>query len=264
MSDNRQETVLITGASSGIGAALAARCAAGGGELVLVARAADRLRRLAADLEAAHAVRVTVIVADLASADAARGLAAELDARGLCVDILINNAGVGLYGDFADIDADASRAMLELDVVTLTDLTRRLLPGMLARGHGRIVNIASLYGFQPGAPGMAVYCAAKNYVLAFSRALRVELRGRGVSVTTVCPGPTATGFEQHAGMGGTRLFGWLPVMQPEVVAEAAYAGMRRGRGIVIPGLVNRILALAGELPPRRIALAVNRMLLRQV
>jgi len=178
------------------------------------------------------------------------------------IDVLVNNAGVGLYGAFSDIDADASRAMLELDVVTLTDLTRRLLPGMLARGQGRIMNISSLYGYQPGAPGMAVYCAAKNYVLSFSRSLRVELRGTGVTVTTVCPGATATAFEERAGLGASRLFRWLPVMQPDDVAEAAYTGLRRGRAIVVPGLVNKILAFAGELPPRQIALAVNRMLLR--
>jgi hypothetical protein len=212
-----------------------------------------------------HRYHVSVLphAADLSEPEAARTLWSGLEGAGVSVDILVNNAGVGLYGPFSDQAPDALARMVELNVGALTNLTRLALPGMRERRWGRILNIASLVAYQPGGPGMAAYYATKSYVLSLSKGLARELRGAGVSVTVVCPGPTKTSFEEKSGAQQTFLYRWVPAMAPDAVASAAYRGMWRQSGVVIPGPLAKLLAVAGELPPRGIALEVNRRLLQR-
>lgn len=257
-----RHTALITGASSGIGMEFARLLAADGHDLILVARRTERLDRLAAELKAAHAIAVSVLPKDLAQPMAAEQLWEAIRDGGHVVDVLINNAGVATSGAFAETDPRATETMLQLNVIALTALTRCVLPAMLQRRRGTILNVASLAGFQPGGPGMAAYYASKSYVLAFSRALARELRGSGVTVTALCPGPTHTEFEAVSGAGRLRMFRWLPPMAASEVAVAGLRAMRAGRVTAIPGLLNKLLAFGGELPPRRIALEINRFLLR--
>jgi uncharacterized protein len=254
-----RKTALVTGATSGIGLELSRLLAAGGHDLILIGRGIDSLNRVADELKAHNGVRVRVIPKDLSGPAAAEELVREIEDES--VEILVNNAGVGLADPFAKMDVAQMERMMQLNMVALTGLTRRLLPGMLARGQGQILNVASLAGYQPGGPGMAVYYATKAYVLSFSRALAAELRGTGITVTALCPGPVRTAFEVKAGLESTRLLRWLRPLEAHTVARAAYRGMQRGRSVVIPGLLAKVLSIAGGLPPRRIALEVNRLLL---
>lgn len=254
--------VLITGASGGIGAELARLFAADGYELILAARGGPGLADLAGELRARRGVSVRVVLVDLAEPGAAERLWADVAGSDVIVDVLVNNAGVGLYGPVAEQDSAALRRMLELDVATVTMLTRLALPGMLRRGRGRILNVASVAAHQPGGPRMAAYYAAKSFVLSFSRGLSRELAGTGVSVTALSPGPTLTSFEERSGAGQAPLYRWIPAMSARAVAAAGYRGLLRGRPVVIPGLLAKLMAFAGELPPRRIALEVNRLLLK--
>ena len=254
-------TALVTGASRGIGLELARLLAADGYDLVLVAREGEALERLAGELRAAHGVTATCYATDLSRPRAATGLWTGLEASGARVDVLVNNAGFGLYGPLAEQDPDPLGGMLELNIAALTALTRLALPGMLERRHGHILNLASLAAYQPGGPWMAAYYASKSYVLSFSKALSMELKHTGVSVTALCPGPTRTAFEQRSGAAKTPLYRGAK-MEAAAVALAGYRAMKRGAVVAIPGGVAKILAFAGELPPRRIALEVNRLLLR--
>ncbi len=258
---SRRRTALVTGASSGIGLELARLLAADGHDLVIVARQPRRLEQLAEELRARSGVSVHCHPRDLSAPNAADELWAGLANAAITVDVLINNAGVGLYGRLETQDADALGRMLELNVVALTALTRLALPGMLERHWGRILNVASVAAYQPGGPRMAAYYATKSYVLSLSKGLARELSGTGVSVTALCPGPTQTSFEERSGATGTALYKWVPAMPAKAVALAGYRGMKRRSSVVIPGLMAKVLALAGELPPRRIALEVNRFLL---
>ncbi|MGH7673227.1 MAG: SDR family NAD(P)-dependent oxidoreductase, partial [Gemmatimonadales bacterium] len=253
---------LITGASRGFGLELARLFATDGYDLVLVARDAESLESLAADLRATHGVSVRPHGKDLSLPGAADALWAELAALDVGVDVLVNNAGAGVYGPLAEEDPAALQRMVELNVGALTTLTRLALPPMLRRGWGRILNVASVAAYQPGGPRMAAYYATKAYVLAFSKGIAGELRGTGVSVTALCPGPTKTAFEARSGAGGTALYRWMRGPAAAAVARAGYHGLMRGRAVVIPGLIAKVLAFAGELPPRRIALEVNNLLLR--
>jgi len=246
---------LVTGASAGIGMELARRLAAGGHDLVLVARRADELRALAESLAAAHGVTAHVIPADLADPAVPQRLFDEVSARGLAVDVLVNNAGFGLLGPFADADPGRTMAMVRVNVAALTHLTGLFLPGMRERGRGRILNVASTAAFQPG-PLMAVYYATKAYVLSFSEALHKELAGTGVTVTCLCPGPTKTEFAAASGMAGTMIFSGPNVMAAGPVADAGYRGMMKGKRVVVPGLFNRLLIGAGRLAPRGLVLTL--------
>jgi short-subunit dehydrogenase len=263
MTDKRGtgRTALITGASSGIGLELARLFAGDGYRLIVSARRTAALEQLAAELKGRHGTEVTVIAQDLSRPGAAGALAAAIEGAGLTVDVLVNNAGIGLAGNLAGNDPAALTGMLQLNVVALTELTRLLLPGMLQRRQGRILNVGSLTGYQPGGPGMAAYYASKGYVLSLSRGLARELRGSGVTVTALCPGTTATEFEQTAGAVKTRLYRILKPMSAAVVARAGYEAMHRGVVSCVPGWLNRILAFGGELPPRQIAIEINRFLL---
>lgn len=255
-------TALVTGASSGIGLELARRLAAGGYDLVLVARSAERLANIARELGERSGVDVKSYPRDLAVPSTAARLWEQLTADGIAVDALVNSAGIGLHGPFSDQNVDAIDRLVTLNVGALTTLTRLALPYMLAQRSGRILNVASLVAYQPGGPHEAVYYASKSFVLSFSKSLAREVRGSGVTVTVLCPGPTKTSFEATAGATDTVLYKWMPTMSAAAVACAAYRGMMRGSSVVIPGMTTKLLAFAGELPLRRIALEVNQLLLR--
>ncbi len=247
---------LVTGASSGIGRELALLAAADGHDLVLVARGGAILATVAESLRARHGCTVIVLPMDLARRDAADALADELARRGVVPAFLANNAGVGAWGRHQDLELAAELDVLDLNVVAATRLLKRLLPGMLARGSGRILNVASTAAFQAG-PWMAVYYASKAYLLHYSEALAEELAGSGVTVTALCPGPTPTGFQAAAGMAASRgLRGLVPHTDAARVARAGYEAARRGQRLVVPGLVNRLLVQALRWVPRRVANAV--------
>ena len=255
-SDQARKLALVTGASGGIGYELAVILARDGHDLVLVARRADKLAALAERLELDHGVRVRVIAKDLARPEAAAEIHEMLAAEGLAVDVLINNAGIGLLGKFAETGIESDVEMLRLNVESPTLLTRLLLPSMLERGSGRILNVASTAGLQPG-PLMAVYYATKAYLLSLSEALANEVAGTGVTVTALCPGPTETSFSSHAGSEQSRLFKG-PTMDARTVAEAGYAALMAGKPVVIPGVRNRLLAFGVRLAPRRVVTQISR------
>jgi short-subunit dehydrogenase len=258
---NPRKTALVTGASSGIGLELARQLARDGDDLVLVARDAARLSAVARDLAADTGVDVRWKSVDLSNPDAVHRLWDELTAEHVSIDILVNNAGIGVYGNFDEQEVRAVETVTQLNVVALALLTRLALPGMKQRRWGRILNLASIVGHQPAGPRMAAYYASKAFVLSFSKALAVELEGSGVSVTTLSPGITASQFEERSGAGDSLIFRWLPKSSPDEVARAGYLAMKQQRREVIPGLIPKILALAGQMPPRWIGVQVNRWLL---
>lgn len=243
-----QETVLITGASAGIGKELA-RCFAGSGsDLVLVARREDRLRELSAELASRYNIKARVLPKDLDQPSAGREIEDELRKAGIEVDVLVNNAGFGDRGAFSGLGLERQMQMVQVNMGVVTELTRRFLPPMIERKRGGVLNVASSAAFQPG-PMMSVYYATKAYVLHFSEGIAEELRGTGVTMSCLCPGPTITEFGEEANMQGTVLFR-LGAMNAAAVARAGYAGFRRGRVIVIPGLRNKITAFSVRLSPR--------------
>jgi hypothetical protein len=241
-------TALVTGASSGIGREFAELLAADGTDLVVLARSEDRLRELSHRLQREYGVTVTAVVKDLADPDAPRETAEALAARDITVDVLVNNAGFGTHGSFAESDLDTELDEIQVNVTAVTELTRRFLPGLLERDEGAVVNVASTAAFQPG-PLMAVYYATKAYVLHFSEGLSEEVAESGVTVTALCPGPTETNFEARAGVGDTALFD-RGTMDARTVARAGYRGMKRGEAVVVPGLRNRLTTLLVRLIPR--------------
>ena len=249
---------VVTGASSGIGLELSRLLARDGHDLVIVAQHAERLAEVARELTAQRGVRVVEIAADLSDWAAPLEIAGELKRHGLTPDVLVNNAGFGLRGVFAELDLGEQLRMVHVNVSALTHLTGLLLPDMIARGRGRVLNVASTAAFQPG-PLMAVYYATKAYVLSFSEAVASELGGSGVTVTALCPGPTATAFQQRAGLEGTRLFR-VTAMDAAAVAREGYDGMLRGARLVIPGWRNRLFAQAVGFIPRRMVLQIVRSL----
>jgi len=251
--------VLITGASSGIGLELAKVFAAHGHALALVARSADTLEGVARQLATRHGIRALAVVADLSAPGAPDEVFDRVRNAGLQVDVLVNNAGAGLGGAFAATDLATELRMITLNVMALTHLTKLSLPGMLERGAGRILNVASTAAFAPG-PLMAVYYATKAYVLSFSEALAAELRGTGVTVTVLCPGPTRTGFQSAARIDGARLFRMPWVTDAATVARLGFKGLMRGKPIVIPGLLNKLLPQIVRVSPRRLVTWVSRLL----
>jgi short-subunit dehydrogenase len=233
---------LITGASAGLGVHFARQCRARGEELVLVARRKDRLDALAAELGSCH-----VVAADLARPDAAAKLTADVAALGLEIETLINNAGFGAAGRFDEAPPERLLEMIDLNVRSLTELCRLVLPGMLERRRGSILNVASTAAFQAG-PYSAVYYATKAYVLSFTEALYEECKGKGVRITALCPGPTATEFFEVAGTPDGRLA--KMATDPKAVVAAGLAGLAKGKPIVVAGLMNKVGAFSTRLMPR--------------
>ncbi len=255
-----QQTVLITGGSSGIGLALAEQFAADRYHVVLAARSEAELAEARQRLAAKYAVRVTAISVDLAAEEGVALLMDKLERESLRVDVMVNNAGCGFYGPFSLTSEQDECAMIDLNIRNLTRLTKRVLPAMLASKRGGIINVASTAAFQPG-PYMAVYYAAKSYVLSFTEALASELRGTGIQVTALCPGPTDTRFAERADAAEARLFA-AGRMQADEVARQGYRGYRHGRRIVIPGWRNRMMALSVRFVPRAVVLAIVKFLHR--
>jgi short-subunit dehydrogenase len=256
-------TALITGASAGIGAAIADELASRGHGVTVVARREDRLRELAEELSASHGVRAEVIGGDLEDPAERDRVAGEIGELGLDVEILVNNAGFGENGDLTRVDRDRLVSMVKINCEALLDLQARYLREMLDRGRGAVINIASTAAFQP-IPGMATYAATKSFVLSLSEAVHEELRGTGVTVTAVCPGPVRTEFTQVAGIEEaeqhTPDFVW---MSAEDLARAAVDAADKGKRATVPGLLNRAGALTGQHSPRKLALPIVRRVWRQ-
>ena len=238
-----QAVTLITGASAGLGAEFARQLSKRGQRLVLAARRKDRLDSLAAELGNARSVAI-----DLSEPGAAARLIADVEAADEHVDTLVNNSGFGLWGRFARLDQVRQREMLDLNCGALTDLCAAVVPGMIERRSGAILNVASTAAFQPG-PGMAVYFATKAYVLSFTEALHEELKPHGIRVTALCPGPTRTEFGDVAGLGGSVLFNRV-AMDSGPVVRAGLEGLERNRAVVVPGITNKIGAQSTRLAPR--------------
>jgi short-subunit dehydrogenase len=247
---NMGKTALVTGASSGIGLDLAKRFAAEGYDVALVARSEGKLTEVARAIEAEHKVRAHVVTADLAAPRAADALMAKLAERGIEVDVLVNNAGYACYGAFSETDLADELNMIQVNIVALTHLTKLVVRQMVAKKAGRVLNVASTAAFQPG-PLMAVYYATKAYVLSFSEALANELAGTGVTVTALCPGPTKTGFQARAQMEQSKLVRGKEIMTAETVARIGYAGLMKGKTVVIPGVSNKMMAQAVRFLPRK-------------
>jgi short-subunit dehydrogenase len=249
----QKRPALITGASGGIGLELAKLFAADGHELVLVARSEEKLRALAEELEHTG-VRVTVLPCDLSQPSSPARVFTELRKREIQLGYLVNNAGFGSIGNFWELDRARELEMIDLNIRALVELTHLVLPGMIERKFGRVLNIGSTAGFQPG-PRMATYYASKAFVLHFTEALAQELRGTGVRATVHCPGPTATGFGDVAGNGTTKLFR-SGVATAEAVARDAYQAMHAGEVVHIHGVRNAIMAWSVRLGPRSLVRSV--------
>lgn len=248
MNPQPNETVLVTGASSGIGLELAKCFAADQSRLILIARNTVALEALAADLRRAHAIEVQVLGADLARPESPQMIFEELKGRGVAVDVLVNNAGFGLHGRFVELPLARQLEIIQVNVGALVALTGLFLPGMVARHAGGILNVGSVAGFIPG-PNMAVYYASKAFVQSFSEALFEELRGTGVNVTNLCPGPTETNFSRVARAFQTRELQGAK-MTSAAVAASGHRAFRRRRLVDLPGLPNRLLVLLTRLLPR--------------
>jgi uncharacterized protein len=248
MNTTSRPLALVTGASGGIGAEIAKVLAASGHDLVLVARTETALNKLATELGSQRAT-CTVITADLAIPGAGHRLALELATRNLPIDVLINNAGFADFGELWKADSTKIDQMITLNIGTLTELMHDLLPGMVSRKTGRVMNVASTAAFFPG-PLMAVYYATKAYVLSVSEAVNEELKGTGVTVTAVCPGPTESGFQAKAEMGDSKLFKNKKIMDAPTVAQQGVAAMMKGKPVAVIGSKNRMTVLSPRFLPR--------------
>lgn len=244
-------TALVTGASAGLGEGFARELARRGHDLILTARRAERLEEIAAELRTAQGVKVHVFASDLAEAGAPEALLTEVVAAGLPIDLLVNNAGFGVRGDFAELDGAVQLGMIDLNCRALVALAHGVLPGMIGRRSGGILNIASLGSFQPG-PWMAVYYATKAFVLSFSEALHEEARDKGVRVSAICPGPTRTEFADRAGMGGDAMFTRF-AGTPDTVVRDGLAAVAANRAVKVSGLVNTLSADSVRFLPRIVA-----------
>ncbi|HXY04072.1 MAG TPA: SDR family oxidoreductase [Terriglobales bacterium] len=252
-----EKVALITGASGGIGYDLAKLFAADQWNLVLVARSRDKLSQVADELQRQYGISAKAIALDLTEAPASQFLFDQLQRENIAVEVLVNNAGYGKFGEFAKVPFEESLGQIQLNITALTHLTKLFLGPMLQRRSGRILNVASTAGFQPG-PLMAVYYATKAYVISFSEALANELSGTGVTVTCLCPGATDTGFQGRAGTENTVLFRKIHPMDSKTVARDGYRGLMAGKTLVISGFRNWLLAEATRFGPRKLITAVSR------
>jgi uncharacterized protein len=256
-------TTLITGSSGGIGYELAKLFAKDHQNLVLVARNGPRLAQVADELQRQFGITVKAVALDLTEPTAPGSLFEQLQREQVGVNVLINNAGYGRFGEFAEVTAEESLGQIQLNIAALTNLTKLFLGPMLQRGSGKIMNVASTAGFQPG-PLMAVYYATKAYVISFSEALANELADKGVVVTCLCPGATQTGFAGRAGNDQSRLFKAVRPMDAKTVARAGYHGLLKGKTLVIPGFRNWLVAESVRVSPRKMVTAVSRWVSERV
>ncbi|ESA34279.1 short-chain dehydrogenase reductase sdr [Leptolyngbya sp. Heron Island J] len=246
------KTALITGASGGIGYELAKVFAANNHDLILVARSIDKLQRIQDELTKTHGLQVHVIGCDLSQIDAPQLLFERIQQQQLTVDVLVNNAGFGDYGPFADCDWAKQIALMQLNMGSLTHLIRLCLPPMLERGYGKILNVASTAAFQPG-PFMATYYASKSYVMSFTEALAHEIKGTGVTATVLCPGPTrGTGFQARAELGDVDFFKKFKLPAASEVAQFGYAALERNQVVAVHGFFNQLLVFTNRLMPRQL------------
>jgi short-subunit dehydrogenase len=250
---------LITGASSGIGLELAKVCARHKENLVLVARSKSQLEQLAQELNKDFGVKVTVIPMDLSDPTSPQKLFDEVNERGLSINVIINNAGFGDHGAFAQADWRKQQDMIQLNIMALTHLTHLFLPKMISNNRGKILNVASTAAFQPG-PLMAVYYATKAFVLSFSEALSEELKGTGVNVTALCPGPTTSGFQKTANMGDVPIFKLLTPPTSKAVAEYGYSALNKGEVVAVHGPLNRLVVQSLRITPRCMVIKMVRKL----
>jgi uncharacterized protein len=254
MSSVNAETVLITGASSGIGLELAKCFAADKSNLVLVARNRDALEKLSAELQSAQGIQVRVFPADLSLPETPQRIFEELSAQKISVDVLVNNAGFGLHGSFVNLPLPEQLDMIQVNMAALTALTGLFLPGMIQRRCGGILNVGSVAGFLPG-PYMAVYYASKAFVLSFTEALAAEISGTGVNISVLCPGPTQSNFGNVARRGKARQVE-RPKMSAQLVAQIGHQKFRAGKTIIVPGITNKLLVFSPRLVPRKLARGV--------
>jgi short-subunit dehydrogenase len=247
------KTALITGASVGIGYELAKQFAGGGYDLILVARSEEKLRAVAEEVRG-MGVAADVILSDLAQTASPRALFADVQNRGVAVDVLVNNAGFGAVGEFHQIDLQRQLEMIQVNITSLVELTHLFIPGMVQRGSGGILNVASTASFQAG-PHMAIYYATKAFVLSFTEAIGEELKRKGVKVTALCPGPTESEFRSRAKLDDSPIFRskFIPTASAAAVAKAGYRGFLHGKRIVIPGVVNKVGVQALRFGSRRMA-----------
>lgn len=243
------KTVLITGASGGIGKEFAFLFAENKYNVILVARSKDKLKSIAEELQRKFGINAEIFVSDLSETENSKILYNEIKNKNIKVDILINNAGFGDYGKFVKGDLKKYLQMINLNITALTELTYLFVKEMIKRNDGKILNVASTASFQP-MPNFAVYAATKSYVLSFTEALHYELKGTGVTVSALCPGPTKTGFEETANMGKSKLFS-IGVMNAKTVAAVGLKQMMKNKMTIIPGFRNRIMALASNTSPSR-------------
>jgi short-subunit dehydrogenase len=251
-------TVLITGASVGIGYELAKLFARDQYNLVLVARDQERLTAVANELSQQHGINARILPADFSVPNASEAIVRTLAQENVVVDVLVNNAGFGQRGSFHANPHGNELSMIQVNIAALVHLTKLILPGMVERKKGRIMNVASTAAFQPG-PNMAVYYATKAFVLSFSEALNEELKGTGVSVTALCPGPTRTEFQERAGISNTIMQGFA-AMEAAPVASIGYRGMLRGKRVVIPGLLNRVGVFFAKILPNIVLVKIIKAL----
>jgi hypothetical protein len=257
------KTALITGASSGIGEAFARTLAAKGMDLVLVARSEDKLRALARQLNELYSRRVEVVAADLAAPGSAAKVHAAAEALGMKVDLLVNNAGFGTVGAFLRQDAERERQEVMLNAAAVVDLAHAFVPAMVEHGRGGVINIASMAAFQP-LPYMSVYAATKAFVLSFSQGLRGEVRGKGLKVLAVCPGPVDTPFFEAT--GNAKLRGTVPkasMVTVDDVVRAALRAFKAGRSVVVPGVAFKLAAAGSKLVPRDLLAAMTAMVMKR-
>jgi uncharacterized protein len=253
------QTALITGASGGIGLEFARIFAQSKYNLVLVARSTDKLRQLADELTRTHGIAVKILTADLSKSIAPDEIYRALQSENIEVDILINNAGFALSGEFTKTDLATELDMIQVNITALTHLTKLFLRDMVRRNSGKILNVASTAGFQPG-PLFSVYFASKAYVIMFSEALANEVHGTGVTVSVLCPGPTKTDFEKRAGMGKTKSFS-SGVMDAATCARIGYEGLMKGKTTIIAGLKNKLLVQSVRFAPRSITPKIARSMM---
>jgi short-subunit dehydrogenase len=251
------KTVLITGGSKGIGFELAKLFAQDRYHIILVARKLDELEVAAMELRNNYGVEVRAVAKDLSNSTASEDIVRELQNDEIKIDVLVNNAGFGGYGNFWERDMQADIDMIEVNIASLVRLSRLLIPQMVKNGEGKILNVASTAAFQPG-PLMAVYYATKAFVLSFSQAISNELKGTGVTVTALCPGPTSTNFDKRADLAGSMLFSSLAVMSSESVAKIGYSALLKGKPIVVAGVRNKVFAFMTRFVPRSVATSFAR------